>query len=302
MKKIFAVVVNYHRPKDTVECLQSLFKSKINNKEFKIVLVENESKEDDIKEFRTLFSNLQVIENKQNTGFAKGNNIGIRYSLEHSADYIVLVNNDALVENNAISRLIEVFERNSNVGIVGPKIYFAKGFEYHKDRYNEKELGKVIWYAGGKINWGNILGSHRGLDEVDNGQYDIGGSTEFVTGCCMAVKKEVFEKIGLLTEEFFLYLEDLDFNIRLSNAGYKIYYEPQALVWHKNLGTNKTSNNDKQQYYYTRNRMLFGFKWATFKTKLLLIKESIGFLIYGSKFQKKGITDFYLKRFGEARL
>ena len=293
MKKIFAVVVNYHRQQDTIECLGSLFKSKINDKEFKVVLVENESQETEVKKFKQLFPTLEVIENKENTGFAKGNNIGIKYSLENGADYLVLINNDAIVKKDSIAKLIEVFEKNPDVGIVGPKIYFAEGFEYHKQRYNQKELGKVIWYAGGKVDWGNILGSHRGLDEVDKGQYNKAGITEFVSGCCMAVKKELFEKIGYLAEEYFLYMEDLDFNIRSQKAGFKIYYQPEAIVWHKNLGTTKKSINEKQQYYYTRNRMIFGFKWGSLKTKLLLVKESIKFLIYGSKFQKKGIIDFY---------
>jgi hypothetical protein len=293
MKKIFAVVVNYRRQKDTIECLESLFRSKIKDKEFKVVLVENESRETEVKKFKQLFPALDVIENKQNCGFAKGNNIGIKYSLEHGADYLVLINNDAIVKKDSISKLIEVFKKNPDVGIVGPKIYFAEGFEYHKQRYNQKELGKVIWYAGGKVDWGNILGSHRGLDEVDKGQYNKAGTTEFVSGCCMAVKKELFKKIGYLAEEYFLYMEDLDFNIRSQKAGFKIYYQPDAIVWHKNLGTTKKSINEKQQYYYTRNRMIFGFKWGTLKTKLLLVKESIKFLIYGSKFQKKGIIDFY---------
>jgi len=293
MKKIFAVVVNYHRQQDTIECLESLFRSKINNNEFKIVLVENESRESEVKKFKQLFPGLQVIENKKNCGFAKGNNLGIKYSLQHGADYLVLVNNDALVKKDCISTLIDVFEKNPDVGIVGPKIYFARGFEYHQDRYSKEELGKVIWYAGGKVDWGNILGSHRGLDEVDKGQYNKAGVTEFVSGCCMAVKKELFEKIGYLAEEYFLYMEDLDFNIRAQKAGFKIYYQPDAIVWHKNLGTTKKSINEKQQYYYTRNRMIFGFRWGTLKTKLLLVKESIKFLIHGSKFQKKGIIDFY---------
>ena len=173
------------------------------------------------------------------------------------------------------------------------------GSEFHKDRYKKAEIGRVIWYAGGTIDWKNMIASHRGVDEVDKGQYEKLEKTDFASGCCVMIKREVLVKIGLFDEKYFLYYEDNDLCQRAKIAGYEIYYQPNAILWHKNAGSTGGSGSILQDYYITRNRLLFGFKFAALKTKLSLVKESLGLMLNGRQWQKKGALDFYLNCFGK---
>ena len=182
---------------------------------------------------------------------------------------------------------------------MAPRFIFAPGFEFHKDRYKKEERGKVIWFAGGMIDWKNIHGHHRGVDEVDHGQYDRIWEADFITGCCLAARRQVFEKIGLLDRRYFLYYEDLDFCQRAKRAGFKILYIPAAFLWHQNAGSAEGSGSNLQDYYISRNRLLFGLRYAPLRTKLALARESLVNLFSGRPWQKRGILDFYLGKFGK---
>ena len=305
MKKIAVVVLNWNQPRLTIDCLRSINRSKTNREiKIEVVLVDNNSK----KENKKILSDwlkankdklkvvIKLVENKTNLGFTGGNNVGIRYALRHKADYVFLLNNDTIIKDDCILNLWKTF-KGRKVGIAAPKIYYAPGFEFHKKRYQPKEKGKVIWYAGGKIDWNNILGKHIGVDEVDKGQFNKMKCIDFATGCAMMVKEEVFKKIGLFDERFFLYLEDLDFSYRAQKAGFKIIFNPQAVVWHKNAGSS-SSGSALQQYYITRNRLLFGRKHASLKMRLLLTRELLGKWFNSNLIEKEAIRDFFFNKFG----
>lgn len=298
-KKIFALTLNFNNSDVTLNFLNSLKTLNTEGLELAVVIIDNSTKEKiRIKESDFSDLNLKIIDPLKNTGFAGGNNIAIKNALQNGADYLLIINNDVVVEKNLLVELIKTADADAKIGMVAPKIYFAKGFEFHKDRYKSKDLGKVLWYAGGKIDWQNMLCSHRGVDEVDKGQYEKTEETEFTTGCCMLVKKEVFQKIGFFDEKYFLYFEDADLSQRANKAGFKIVYQPKAILWHENAGSVGGSGSNIQDYFITRNRMLFGFKYASPRTKLALLKESLIILLKGRPNQKKGIRDFYLQRFG----
>jgi GT2 family glycosyltransferase len=146
------------------------------------------------------------------------------------------------------------------------------------------------------MDWSNIYASHVGVDEVDKGQYNKMGITDFATGCCMLIKSSVFRKVGLLNEKYFLYWEDIDFCVRAKKKKILSFYCPQAFIFHKNAESSSVGSNI-QDYYQTRNRLLFGFYYAAYKVKASLFKQSIKRLITGRKWEKKGIVDFYLNRF-----
>jgi len=298
MKKAFVVVLHYKGKQFTHQCLLSLQKTRAAGFSLKVVVVDNNSPES-IADLKKEFSHNIFIKNKENLGFAEGNNVGIGYALKHGADYIMLLNNDTMVDSQMIVQLIRSAESDKKIGILGPKIYFAPGYEFHKERYKPSEQGKVIWYAGGSMDWDNILASHRGVDEVDKGQYDKQVETDFVSGCAMFVKKEVFEKIGLLDKKYFLYLEDNDFCQKAKRAGFKVIYSPKASLWHLNAGSSEVGG-PLHDYYLTRNRMLFAWRYAPLKTKLALTRESLRLLLSGRKWQKTGIRDFYFAVAGEA--
>ncbi len=300
MQKVSFVILNYNGKEDTLECLESIGNILLpKDTRIEIIVVDNASTDGSLAAVKKQFPNAAIIANKENLGYSKGNNMGIKYALENGAGFIVIMNNDTIVDKNLIAEFLKSAEKDENIGIVVPKIYFAKGYEFHKNRYKKEDQGKVFWYAGGTMDWANIIGRHKGVDEVDKGQYDKEEETEFATGCCMLVKSEVFKKIGLFNEKYFLYYEDNDFSQKAKKAGYKIIYSPKAIIWHKNAASAGGSGSNLQDYYITRNRMLFGIKYAPFKSKLALIKESLSLFLKGRYWQKRGIWDFYTGKFGK---
>ena len=300
MRSIAIVILSFNGEKDTLECLKSIKNLKTDGFKLLTIVVDNGStKALNLGNFQFPISNFQfkLIRNEENLGFSGGNNVGIRYALKKNADYICILNNDTIVDQSLIEELLKLAQSNERIGIVVPKIYFAKGFEFHKNRYKEEERGRVIWYAGGVMDWRNAIGAHRGVDEVDHGQYKKVQETDFASGCCMFVKREVFEKIGFFDEKYFLYYEDNDLSQRAKREGFRIIYSPKAVLWHKNAGSAGGSGSKLQDYYITRNRLLFGMRYVPFRSKLSLIKESFKLLFLGRTWQKRGVLDFYLGRF-----
>ncbi len=310
MQKVFVIILNYNGNKDTQECLESLEKINVSkDTKVEIVVVDNASKEqfriqnsplrkgfEGQAEFR--INKIKVIRNEENLGFAEGNNVGIRYALKNGANYILILNNDTFVDKNLLKELLAVGQKDKEIGILVPKIYFAPGFEFHKDRYKKEDLGKVFWYGGGEMDWANVIGHHRGVDEVDKGQYDATCETEIATGCCMLIKKDVFDKVGMFDDKFYLYYEDADLCLRAKKKDFKVVYVPRSIIWHKNAGSAGGSGSKLQDYYITRNRLLFGVRYAGLRAKIALFKESLKVLLKGRYWQKLGIIDFYRNRLG----
>jgi GT2 family glycosyltransferase len=301
MKKIAIVMINYNGQKDTVDCLESILKIRKDGFRIETIIVDNypENRIDiDEKKYKEI--SLKIIFNPINSGFSGGNNVGIKHALKENADYVLLLNNDTLVKSNFLEELFNFAESTPQAGLIVPKIYFAKGFEFHKDRYKSEELGKVFWYAGGNMDWANVIGHHRGVDEVDQGQYDNIETTDFASGCCVLIRSEVFKKIGFLDEDYFLYYEDSDFSERAKKAGFRIYYLPTSVIWHKNAGSTGGSGSKLQDYYITRNRLLFGNRFAPLRSKLALNREGLSLIAKGREWQKWGAKDYYLRKFGKS--
>lgn len=306
MKHVVISLLNFNGKKNTLDCLESLKNVTRDNFKLTIAVVDNASSDGSLKEIQNAKSkmknsNLKVkaIGNILNLGFAGGHNAAIKYALENGADYVLILNNDTYADKNFLEELLKVAETDNKIGILVPKIYFAPGFEFHKSRYSEKERGKVFWYAGGIMNWANVIGQHRGVDMTDKGQFDKTAEVELATGCCMLIKKEIFDKVGMFDDKYFLYYEDADLCMRAKKDGFKIMFVPKSIIWHKNAGSVGGSGSVLQDYYITRNRLLFGLRYAPFRSKLALFRESLFLLFKGRKWQKKGVSDFYLGRLGE---
>lgn len=297
MTKVTIATLHFGDISTTKACLDSLFKMDRSSIDLDILVINND--------LRVIFPEIKnengikvtVINNKKNTGFAGGHNQGFRFALKKNSDFHMIINNDVIVNKNLLKELINCFKNNKNVGIASPKIYFTKGHEYHKDRYSNDELGKVIWYAGGITDWDNLINKHRGVDEVDKGQFDKDCETEFATGACALLPREVIQNVKGFDERYFLYYEDGDINMRIKRKGYKVFYCAKAKMWHNNAGSSG-SGSTLQDYYITRNRLLFGFTYASFRTKVALFRESLKILSSGRKWQKIGVKDFYFRKFG----
>lgn len=297
MTKVFVVIVNFNGIEDTLECIKSIKKLSVINYQLSVVVVDNGSTDDSIKKLKKV-KDIHRIESLENTGFVGGNNLGIKYSLESNADYVLLLNNDTIVKQDLIQKFLSAAEDNPKAGIFTPKIYFYPGFEFHKNKYSKSEEGRVIWYAGGLLDWDNLLGSNRGVDDTDIGQYETSYEPDFATGACMFVKVSVFSQIGLLDKRYFLYLEDVEFSERAKKVGFKILFVPEAILWHK-VSRSSAIGGELNDYFITRNRLLFGLKYAGTRTKIALFRESVRLLNNGRPWQRKGVYDFYLGKFGK---
>jgi len=292
--KVFIIILNWNNWPDALECLESLENNDYHN--YQVVIIDNGSKE----KLQAPSPEIKIIYNKENLGFSGGNNVGIKYALEKGADYVLLLNDDTIVAPDFLSRLVEAGESDKKIGIVGPKIYF------YEDRNR-------IWSAGGKLNWLYNKGSLRGWDQIDKGQYDSPKiqETPHLTGCCVLVKKEVIEKIGLMPEDYFFYYEDTDWLMRARRTGYKCVFIPEAKIWHK-ISRSAVAESSTYIYYHARNGLIFAQRFAPWYIKPLVhldviwrIKKQIIKLLFfpkkraWAKYILLGIKDFYLGRRGE---
>ena len=288
LPKVFVIILNYNGKNTIKECLASVFQS--DYPDFETVMVDNNSQDGSFELAKNSFPKAHFIKNEKNLGFAAGNNVGIRFALEKMADYVFLLNNDAAVFKNTLSDLIKIAQRRKSekIGIFSPVIF--------------KGDSKDIWFAGGKINWmrmrtehkicstehavcsmgHKILGSYaaRGAKHpMPDAQYKL-QTTDYITGCAMLAKKEVFKKIGLFDENFFLYYEDADLCVRAKKEGFKSAVAAGAKVKH----CERSEENKKAKtywlvvsgiYFFQKNSPWFLRLWAAVYLTMRKLKNKI---------------------------
>ena len=233
------VSINYDQPEVTCEMLASL--RKVTYPNFETIVVDNGSPTTIPYSIKENYPEVHLIISEENLGFAGGNNIALKQA---KGEYILLLNNDTEVRPNFLDSLVELMESNEKIGIVSSKILY-----FYEDN--------VIQYAGASpINPITSRGRHYGYKEIDTGQLDKVTETSYPHGACMMIRKSVLEELGLLYEGYFLYYEELDFAERVKRAGYKIYFQPNSSILHKeSISTGK--NSPLKTYYMNRNRLLF---------------------------------------------
>lgn len=296
--KIAVIIVHFADSKVTFETLDSLRETDLPSKtKCQVYVVDNTVSEDFQQDLIKKYPEVKLVVSPENLGFAGGNNLGLKQALDDKNDIFVLLNNDTLVKKDFYKKIVSSPITKKDVGIVGGLIYFAPGFEF-KNKYKKEDKGKVIWYGGGQIDWDNVYISHRAVDEVDKGQFKKVEENDFITGCLLITKREVLEKVGLLSEKMFLYLEDADFNIRVKRAGYKIIFDPRIKIWHK-VAQSSGIGSPLNDYFITRNRLLFGFRYARLRTKIALLREGFRKLRNGTEAQKAAVKDFLTFNFGK---
>lgn len=209
-----------------------------------------------------------------NKGYAHGINLGLKTAIHEKFEGFCVLNNDTILKNDFIANALTGLETHPS-SIIGGKIYYAPGYEFHQERYKESDEGNVLWYAGGHIDWNHATTPHRGVDEVDSGQFNTFEETDFITGCLMCFDKQVLNKTGVWDENYFLYYEDADFCKRAKNKGIKLYYNPTLVMWHKNAQSTSGSGSKIHEKYQKENRFKFAMKYAPLRTKLHLIKNRI---------------------------
>lgn len=246
---IHIILLNYNGYKDTIDCIKSL--QSIDYPNYKIVIVDNNStdeSEENIINFINKMDNTHFIQTGKNLGFSGGNNVGIKYALENNADYICLLNNDTTVEPDFLTILTNQMEQDKSIGIAAGKIMY----------YSKPD---VIWSAGGFIDERKCLGYHYGINQKDSEEFNNTKKVSFLTGCLQLIRADVLKNIGLYDEEYFLYMEDVDFCYRARLNGYKLEYIPESKIYHKVSASTGGEQSPMVLYYMTRNVMLFNKKY-----------------------------------------
>ena len=298
MRKIGIVSVNFNGERDSLELLEDLKDLKAPGFEVKVFFVDNASSDNFVEIASKKYPEIDILQNGVNKGFSGGYNRGMSHALLWGADYVLIINNDALApDKKLLTSLLSSFEKNPKAAIVAPKIYFAPGFEFHKDRYKKEDEGKVVWFAGGAFDWNNIMSIHRGIDEVDRGEYSGEMEMDFATGCCFLISREALEKVGMFDERYFAYFEDGDLSKRIVDAGFKIIYNGDTSIYHK-VSQSTGAGSVLTDYYLTRNRLIFGFKYARRRTKFALWREAMKQAIYGRLAQRDAVEDYFEGKFG----
>ena len=239
--KVAVIVINWNGLADTSECLESV--RTITYPNYQTIVIDNGSSAEDAQVLQERFSDsIRIIVSAENAGFAGGCNIGIRRALAGGADYILLLNNDTVVDPAFLSLMVQAAEEIPDGAAFCPKIC-----HYERPR--------VIQSNGGRVNaWmGRAWQVRRDRpDEGPNGRVE---ERDYADGACMLIRRSALERVGLLDEEYFAYWEETDWCARAAEAGYKSYYVPAARVWHKSA---RSQAPDSDYYYlFRRNALLF---------------------------------------------
>jgi GT2 family glycosyltransferase len=226
------VILNYNGKKFLSKCLDSV--SKTNYPNFEVILVDNASTDGSAEsEVKSLnLSNLKVIHNTRNLGFAEGNNIGARSA---NGDYVVFLNNDTVVDPEWLKELVSVMESDRNIGAAQSKLI-------QFDRKTIDSTGDFINFYG--------RGWLRGYGEEDKGQYDQKTEIFSARGAGMIVRKQILNKIDYFDSTFFMVCEDIDLCWRIRLNGYTVAFVPKSIIYHFGSGTRKMFEKTAESYYY----------------------------------------------------
>lgn len=216
-KLVNIFVLNWNGKKIILDCLHSLDKVTYSN--VNIVLIDNGSTDGSVNLIKKEFPNIEIIQLKENLGYAGGNNYGFK-NVKIQSEYSIFINNDTLVSTNFINPLIEPLKNDTSIIQTAPKIFYA-------------DDPNLLWFAGGYINLFFGWIRHRGIRKIDKGQYNNRTLIDYATGCCICMRTKDFKLFKMFDESFSMYGEDVDLSIRVRKAGGKIMYIPESNIWHK---------------------------------------------------------------------
>ncbi len=245
--EVAVVVLNWRQAETTAKCLQSL--QSLTYPCFKIILVDNHSQDGSVERLSVRFPSLTILETERNLGFAGGMNVGIRHALAHHADWIFLLNNDTTVASDVIDALLDASSRDGQIGVVIPYVFYA-----HEPQRR--------WSIGSRRAPLTLATRDFGVGRVDSIDEEEPHPVDYAIGCAMLVRSEVFRDVGLLDERYFMYYEDLDFSLRVQRAGYSIWANPKAHVWHA-VSTSTAEDIPLRKYHLARSSVRFFRDYTT---------------------------------------
>ena len=311
--KVYILLINYNGHDDTIKCLKSLLKITYDN--YNILIIDNASKNNSLAKIcawlesssvtcnvfhsdndnLTINKEVTIIKSDINLGFGGANNIGFRIASMNNVPLVLLLNNDTIVQEDFLDRLVNTAVKNERTGMVGGKIYVMNSH-------------RKIWYCGGWVDYVKGVAYH--IEEDLDGKIE----TTLITGCLALINMTGIKDVGFFDERFFLNVEDWDLSYRMRKAGWRLIIDTSAIISHKGSGSIGGPGSLKNLYYFHRNRLLFFSKHlsptrkALFflcQTVLIIPAWIIKQVFIGDLVQIKafilGTSDYVRGRFGKSR-
>jgi GT2 family glycosyltransferase len=291
---VIAVILNTNRREDTLACLESLHRQDYPRLE--IIVLDNACSDGSNEAIRAQYPRVQIISLEDNLGYAGNNNTGIQAAVSQGADWVYILNEDIVLAEDSVRRLVEAAESDPRVGMAGPMVY------HH-------EHPEVIQSAGGELTrfW---LSRHSGQNQPDQGQYSSTRPVDWVSGCAILARRDVIEQCGPLDARFFYYWEETEWCVRARRAGWTVLFVPEAKIWHKGVQVDYQPSPNVT-YYWTRNWFLlmakhhapfyaWGYAYFTTLRSLLAWTVKPKWRAMGAHrgAMWQGAMDFFHKRYG----
>jgi hypothetical protein len=296
------VVLNWNGCADTVACLDSLNKQVLAR--LQVILVDNHSGDNTVASVRERFPGVKIIQNQENLGYAGGNNVGIQEALKQDCDYILVLNNDTVLDPKCIVYLVQEMDAYPSAAAVSPISYFLSDPE-------------KVYFAGGEITHDGEM-KHIGYGLSDNDLLSESQTTKWLSGCAILFRKGALRQVGLFDPSYFLIFEDSDWSLRAVQAGYQLRIVPQAKIWHKVSSSFGGNWNLTFTYYYYRNQLYWIGKNFSGRTKIRYYLHALFRIFNRYRFKtmeqnpqqfsnlrkviRKAIFDFVRRKFGKQEL
>lgn len=264
------IILSFNTRKILVSCLESIFKH-TKNISYEVIVVDNASIDDSVSHVKSHFPKVKLIKNKDNLGFSGGNNVGIKNA---KGRYILFLNSDTQVVENALFDLVKFLDKNKNVGAIGPKLI-------NNDGSIQPSAGKFPTLP---VVFLMLFQEHFGGNQLVRGSFDNLREVDWVMGAALMVRHDVLEKVGLFDEEIFMYYDEVELCYRIKKAGFPIYYYPKPEIvhlWQKSSSTGRRgpilANFKSLIYFYQKHRSFL----ALFTLRIMLKLKSILALTLG---------------------
>ena len=264
---VLTIILNWRQPELTIECVNTLQASTY--QPLDIMVIDNGSGDDSVEILRQNLPNVTVISFPENRGFAKGCNWGLRWAQENAYSWAFLLNNDAFVTPTTLDALMAAID--TDVGLLSPKIFYE----------NQPE---ILWFAGGTQHPTLLEMRETGQGELDKTSWKQTRNVDYLVGTGLLVNLTAVSKVGLLDENYFMYYEDLDWSIRLRQAGYKLRLVANAHLYHRVSFSTGGASSPAQLYYQGRSSVIFFYQHAREGNPWLILLFRLG-----SAFKRIGI-------------
>lgn len=228
------ILVNYNTKQLAKECIQSIYE-KTHDLSFEIIMIDNNSSDGSVEAIKQSFPDVIIIANPKNSGFGSANNLGIKIS---KGKYVLLLNTDTILINNAIKELFDFIEKNEECAVVGGNLFDKDMKEVHSYGFLDNPKDNLLKIIGLKCLLKNKKNDSNRIVEQE---------VEQVIGADMLIRKKVLDQVGLFDERFFLYREESELQHRIRQAGYKIFYTPEAKIYHLEGASTKKNKKFRRQ-------------------------------------------------------